>query len=323
MSQQSPRRQGSGGVQTRCRRQNQRNGTSKDGRRTCPECDGSVKREDSELICSECGLVTDAETFSRELQWESAPDRDGESIVSGPEVKTDRWTTSTVIGSDFKSGYGDSFSPERRAKFNRLQQIHRQRGRHETNTTSRGVNEIKRMGSALDIPSDVRETGIILFKRGVEEEVVRSRSIEGVASAAIYIASRQAQLPYTLDDIVRVSRLTDRTRVGRAYRSLAETLGVSVPLVNASEFISRFASALDLGVDIERLAVDIFESYKTDEAAWGRSPTGIAAAVIYAACRYEGLATTQQDISEVADVSPLTIRKQYSIALNNYQEENQ
>lgn len=327
MSQQSPRRQKTGDAQVSRSGpppQEDQSGDSKTNQRDCPECEGATKREDTELVCSECGLVIDEDTLSRVPQWKSTPGKgDGKSLTTGPEVQTDRWTSSTVIGDDLTDGYGREISAKRRGKFQRLKRLHQQQWKAKQNTSIRGVNEIERMGSALDIPSDVREMAIILFKRGIEQNVVKGRSIEGVASAAVYIASRKAQLPYALDDIVRVLRLTDRTRVGRVYRDLVETLGMSVPLVDASGFISRFTSALDLSVEIEQLAKDILEAYRTDETAWGRDPTGVAAAVIYAACCLEDLGTTQQAISEVADVSALTIREQYRTAISRYREETQ
>jgi len=48
-----------------------------------------------------------------------------------------------------------------------------------------------------------------------------------------------------------------------------------------------------------------------DGTASGRKPSGVAAACLYAAALAEGYPLTQGEAADVADVTPVTVRKAY------------
>ena len=45
------------------------------------------------------------------------------------------------------------------------------------------------MASALGLPRNVRETAAVVYRDAVDKNLIRGRSIEGVAAAALYAAS--------------------------------------------------------------------------------------------------------------------------------------
>ena len=97
----------------------------------------------------------------------------------------------------------------------------------------------------------------------------------------------------------------------RTYRYVVRELGLEVAPADPESYIPRFASELDLSDESEREARRLIEGARTTGILSGKSPVGIAAAAIYAAALLSNERVTQSEVSEVANVSEVTIRNRY------------
>jgi len=75
--------------------------------------------------------------------------------------------------------------------------------------------------------------------------------------------------------------------------------------------VPRFASELDLPDEVERRARELLDNAQKDGVTSGKSPVGLAAAAIYAASLLTNHKVTQSQVSDVTDVSEVTIRNRY------------
>jgi transcription initiation factor TFIIB len=166
------------------------------------------------------------------------------------------------------------------------------------------------MASALGLPENVRETASVIYRRALDDDLLPGRSIEGVATAALYAAARQAGTPRSLDEISGVSRV-DKMELTRTYRYIVRQLGLEVQPADPVSYLPRFTSDLDLSEEAERQARELLESAKDDGVHSGKSPVGLAAASIYAAALLTNEKVTQSQVSSVTDVSEVTIRNRY------------
>ncbi|MFB6312269.1 MAG: transcription initiation factor IIB family protein, partial [Salinirussus sp.] len=170
--------------------------------------------------------------------------------------------------------------------------------------------EIDRMASALGLPETVRETASVIYRRALEDDLLPGRSIEGVASAALYAAARQAKTPRSLDEVSRVSRV-DRMELTRTYRYVVRELSLEVEPADPVSYVPRFVSDLGLSEDTDRRARQLIEAARDEGIMSGKSPVGLAAAAVYAAALLSNEKVTQSAVSEVADISEVTIRNRY------------
>ena len=224
---------------------------------------------------------------------------------------------STNIGWQNKDAYGNSLSSSQRQKMQRLRtwnERFRTRDSKERNL-KQALGEIDRMASALGLPENVRETASVIYRRALEENLLPGRSIEGVATAALYAAARQAGTPRSLDEIAGVSRV-DKMELTRTYRYIVRQLGLEVQPADPVSYLPRFTSDLDLSEEAERQARELLESAKSDGVHSGKSPVGLAAAAIYAAALLTNEKVTQSQVSAVTDVSEVTIRNRYKELLD-------
>ncbi|MFC7071363.1 transcription initiation factor IIB family protein, partial [Halobaculum lipolyticum] len=177
------------------------------------------------------------------------------------------------------------------------------------------LGEIDRMASALGLPENVRETASVIYRRALSEDLLPGRSIEGVASAALYAAARQANTPRSLDELTAVSRV-DRMELTRTYRYVVRELKLEVAPADPAQYVGRFASDLDLSDEGEWRARELLKTAQETGVTSGKSPVGLAAAAVYAASLLTNEALTQSQVSDVAGVSEVTIRNRYKELLD-------
>ena len=289
---------------------------------TCPECGGRLVHDEerAETVCEDCGLVVEEDAIDPGPEWRAfdANEKDEKSRVGAPTTTMmhDKGL-STNIGWQDKDAYGNSLSARQREKMQRLRtwnERFRTRDSKERNL-KQALGEIDRMASALGLPENVRETASVIYRRALDDDLLPGRSIEGVATAALYAAARQAGTPRSLDEIARVSRV-DKMELTRTYRYIVRQLGLEVQPADPVSYLPRFTSDLDLSEEAERQARELLESAKSDGVHSGKSPVGLAAAAIYAAALLTNEKVTQSQVSEVTDVSEVTIRNRYKELLD-------
>jgi len=283
----------------------------------CPECGGQVvsDEERGETVCADCGLVVEEDEIDRGPEWRAfdAAEKDEKSRVGAPTTKMMHDDgLSTNIGWQDKDAYGQSLSSRQREKMSRLRtwnERFRTRDSKERNL-KQALGEIDRMASALGLPDTVRETASVIYRRALDEDLLPGRSIEGVATASLYAAARQAGTPRSLDEIDAVSRV-DRDEVARTYRYVVRELNLEIEPADPEQYVPRFASDLDVSDEAEMRARELLRSAKDRGLHSGKSPVGMAAAAVYAAALLTNEQVTQSEVGEVASVSEVTIRNRY------------
>ena len=283
---------------------------------TCPECDSErLVSSDDELVCDDCGLVVEADMIDRGPEWRAfnQNERDSKSRVGAPTTQTmhDKGLTTQIDWKD-KDAYGRSISSKKRSQMQRLrkwQERIRTKDAGERNLQF-ALSETDRMASALGVPRSVREVASVIYRRALSEDLIRGRSIEGVATACLYAACRQEGIPRSLEEVTAVSRV-EQKEIGRTYRYISKELGLKMEPVDPKEYVPRFCSELEVSEEVKMKANEIIDVTAEQGLLSGKSPTGFAAAAIYAASLLCNEKQTQREVAEVAQVTEVTIRNRY------------
>ncbi len=287
-------------------------------RKKCSEC-GSEKLvrdyERAELVCAGCGFIVHDKIMDMGPEWRAfdQEQRERRGRVGAPMTFTihDKGL-STMIDWRDRDSHGKDLTPKRRAQIYRLRKW--QRRIRVSDATERNLafalSEIDRMSSHLGLPRNVREAAAVIYRRAVEERLIRGRSIEGVAAAALYAACRECKVPRTLDEIADVSRVSKK-EIGRSYRFIARELLIHLRPTSPTDYIPRFGSELGLSGEVQSKAVELLKEATKKGLTSGRGPTGVAAAAIYIASVLHGERRTQRDVADVARVTEVTVRNRY------------
>ncbi|WP_254547331.1 transcription initiation factor IIB [Halomarina pelagica] len=280
------------------------------GNTPCPECGGQVRTNRVETVCEDCGLVIDEQTIDYGPEWRSFEDDEETPNRSGAPLTVARHDRglSTEIGRR-KDANGNKLSGQKRQRLSRMRReqiLGRFQSKAERNL-AHGLGEVRRIASVLELTDSVRDQACQLFRSAQTEDLLRGRSIEAIAAASIYGATRCNGLPRTLDDIVDAAQVK-QSRVKSAYKTLNTDLGLPTQPVRPSEFIPRLASELDVPDSIRQRARRLAEQAESTSATTGVRPAGFAAACLYTAGREDGRWLTQSEVAEAANVTPPTIR---------------
>jgi len=271
--------------------------------------------ECAEIVCMDCGYVVAAKIADRGPEWRAFDDeqRSKRTRVGAPLTYTihDKGLSTTIDWHD-RDIYGKSLSPGQKAQVYRLRKW--QRRIRVSDATERNLafalSEITKISNNLNLPKNILETASVIYRKAVKERLIRGRSIQGVTSAALYLACRQCGLPRTLDEIATASNV-HKKEVGRSYRFLIKELNYSIPPLRPSQYITKFSNQLTMQGKVEEIAHKILASAKELKLTSGRGPTGIAAAASYIASVLTGERKTQREIAEIAQVTEVTIRNRY------------
>lgn len=282
----------------------------------CPDCSSRRIDDDSvrgERSCEDCGLVIAENMIDPGQDWNTFVGKE-ETIRGGPpaSVMVHDKGLSTDIHWANKDYAGRSIAGKNRSQFYRMRKWQRRArvsGSFDRNMEAALV-EIGRLASKMGMGKLVKEETAVIYRKALEKDMVRGRSIDTVVAASMYLANQKLQTARSLDDFQRHSDVS-RKSITRAHKVIKAALGVRIPVSEPSEYVGRYAGLLDLPPEINASALRLLARAGELELTHGKSPTGLAAAALYIAARQGDRHRTQRDIADISGVTEVTIRNRY------------
>ncbi len=289
-----------------------------DQKHVCPKCGSThfiYDYERGELICKDCGHVLDDTYIDQGPEWR-AFDSEQEEKRARTGAPTNYLShdkgLATEISWSNKDSYGKRIPHRNRAQMYRVRKWH-QRIR-VSNSAERNLSialqELNTIATKMGLPKDIKENAAIIYRKAVENNLIRGRSIESIVAASIYAACRKVNMPRTLDEIAKAAELSKK-KIGRSYRHLTKELKLSLKPTNPVSYLPQFCAKLNLDKGVQELAEDIIRKSSELGIVSGKGPTGVAAAAIYIASTLKNQVRTQKEIADVAGVTEVTIRNRY------------
>ena len=242
--------------------------------------------------CPDCGVVlSDCQLERSEPGW-----RDPEDRRLGPSQGQQWVNTGTTIGWDASTG----------GRFRR----YNDRLTNQERSLVSGLREVRSVSAGVELPDSTRERAAYWYRKTAQERLLKGRSIEAFAAACVFIAARERQYPVTVDGLAEFSPVTS-SKTRHHVRVLQSELDAPVAPAHPRDFLPLIVSRLGVGPAIERRAARYLEEVTADELHVGKHPAAVAATAIYAATTEAGTELTQEDIADAANVSTVTISRQY------------
>ena len=284
------------------------------GNNGCPQC-GSLNLVtdgiSGEVACSHCGLVIIENALNQAPEWRAytVEEMRSKSRTGAPirYSNFDKGLHTTIQGFKDASGHPLSAKAKRRAwRLRKWQNRTRVRKSHSRNLMQ-AMNELQMLSEKLHVSSSIKELAAVIYRKALDEDLTRGRSIAAIVAASLYAACRFTKTSKTLNDIVEVSARS-RGEVSRAYRLIVRTLKIEMPSHDALNYVSRIATEAKIPGKVQGIAVKILRKAKRKRITMGKDPVGVASAVLYIACQKEGENVTQKEIAEAAGVTEVTLR---------------
>jgi transcription initiation factor TFIIB len=269
-----------------------------------------LRSDDSETVCTSCGLVIAEDNIDHGPEWRSFADDDTNPERTGAPLTRSRHDR----GLSTEIGRSTRLKGRKRRRMARLRRQHNRTkiGSKAERNQVYGFTEIRRLVSALGLSDHIRDRSCVLFESAQDEDLLRGRSLEGFAAAAVYATCRTAAVSRTVDEVVGKARAT-KAELSAAYDALNRELGLPTGPIDPAEYLARFASDLDLPQELEGHARELVEKARERNHVTGRNPAGVAAGCLYTAADERGYPLTQQDAADIADVTHFTLRATYQV----------
>ena len=293
-------------------------GSSETQEKVCPSCGSSsiiFDSEKGERVCNNCGLVIEENTTDSGPEWRAFdPEQKAARARTGAPVQFRKLNRGLVTEIDLynKDIRGVRIPSKRQAQLYRMRKWHKRASIASSSERNYliALPELNRVSSYLGLPDNIRETAALLYRKCVQNNLIRGRPIEIIVQAAIYAACRESGMPRTLDEIASISGVAKKD-VGRAYRIIAHELNLRIPLTDPVAYVPRYVNALKLSGEAQEKAISLLKVAMRKGLLSGRSPTGVSAAAVYIAGALAGERRTQKEVADVAGVTEVTIRNRY------------
>jgi transcription initiation factor TFIIB len=275
---------------------------------TCPECGGDPQTNDGETVCADCGLVLSEYLIDHGPEWRGhTSDGESRSRTGAPltVARHDR-------GLSTKIGHTSGMTEQQRRQYWRLRMYHARanfKNKRQRNQLY-AFSEIRTITADLGLPTHARDQACSIFRAAQDADLIRGRTLEGFAAAAVYIAARVSRIARTRDEIAEAAK-SRISELKVALTAMNRDMGIPVPPPAPKEFIPRYASILGLDRRVETRAAELLEEVPDAGPGAGRHPSGVAAGCLYTAAKQLDVSLTQKALAEVAHISPVTLRNTY------------
>ncbi len=284
----------------------------------CKECGSrSINTDETrgEISCVDCGLVLEDTLIDPGQEWRvfSAEDGDSRSRVGAPtNVLLHDKGLSTEIAWQNKDYSGRSIAAKHRSQLYRMRKWQQRARIGDTidRNLAKALPEIARICSVMGLPNSVKEDAAVIYRKSLENSLIRGRSIDAAVASCIYGSCSKMKLGRTLEEVARASRV-GKKELSRTYKVIKSKLRLRMDINRPMDYVARFCSALGLPQQVNTQTEAIILRADDLEMTDGKSPTGVAAASIYIACSQLGHHRTQREIADVSDVTEVTIRNRY------------
>ena len=284
----------------------------------CPECSSKNLIHDNdtgETICGDCGLVLYEQMLDKGPEWRAFTQQEkaSRSRVGMPTSYSihDKGLSTTISQID-RDAFGRKLPQSTRLQMWRLRkwQIRSRVHSSTDRNLAQAMSELERLASKVNISPPIREKAALVYRKALDRGLVRGRSINAIAAAALYAACRKSGSPKALREIAEAS-LVDKKDVARCYRLLLQELEFHMPVSDPLTYVSKIAEKNGVTGKTQGAAITILRNAKQQRFSAGKDPMGMAAAALYIACLQNGEKITQKDIAEAAGVTEVTVRNRY------------
>eukprot|EP00741_Cyanophora_paradoxa_P011198 tig00020554_g10818.t1 len=252
----------------------------------CEEIEFDSTRGDA--VCTACGSVLEENAIVSEVQF-------SESATG----------SSSVVG-QFVSSTG--IKPAARGPGGHLQRQSREI------TIENGRKKLSQIAAALRLNQHHIEASQRLYMLAVQRNFTLGRKVQHVCAACLYIVCRREKTPHLLLDFSDVLQ-TNVYVLGSCFLKFCRLLNVTLPVIDPSLYIHRFASKLNFADKTHAVAMSALRLVGRMARDWihtGRRPSGICGAALLVAARMHGFERDVADIVNIVRIADLTIKKRLS-----------
>lgn len=178
---------------------------------------------------------------------------------------------------------------------------------HTQEGLSHFLQEMDALCGRLALPEGVRKRAASIVTEAAALRFCRVTTRPVLAAAALYVASRELRVPFTLREAAEATGTSLRD-VGKCYTTILERMHISRPGLNGDAYVHHLLLKAPLSEATYQASEEIIKE-SASAGLGGRNPMTIAAAALYLASCSNGERVTQSEVAEAAGVGEESVRE--------------
>lgn len=263
--------------------------TLRTSRQHCPECKSThlVNRSEECTICLDCGFVISPETAERKIATSHKRQR-SQLGHCGMAIKENGGICDNLVGV--------------------LEQWNQVKIADATERNfALALQYITKTAIDLSVPRVALEKVALVYRRIIEKNLVKGRSMKALAATAVYIGCKQCGVAVTTKRVANVSKIS-LGKFTRSYRLVAKQINITLQPSGIGVYANDLSSKLQVSQRTTALMEKLVEVLQHLRFLAGKDPTGIACAVLYISSVLNGERKTQREIAAIGGVTEQTLR---------------
>ena len=277
-----------------------------------------INEIDSMNICAKCNSIID-KYIDNTAEWRYYGNEDNrDSDPSRCGMPINNLLPKSSIGSVIGGTRNDNIDMKRIRMYQMWNAMP-----YDERTLWNIFDKLETATSNYGIPQKVINDAKIFYKKTAEKKISRGENKEGLIASCIYHSCLINDVPRSSKEIAKMFNITHVT-LNKGNARFQQLLQINVISSNPEDFISRFASKLNMHKnDIENCKKLIIFLEKK-EILSDNAPTSSAAGILYYYSQENNLNFTKKQFSDICSVSEVTIVKCYKFILKykKYIDEN-
>ncbi len=271
-----------------------------------------INYEEGSLICKNCGNVLANHLIDHSKEWRTFFGEDEVAMTrTGAPVKLaihDKGITTEI-----KLTSKDKMHEKEMNRFLNLSKYQKRLRINDSKDRNfySAFILLDEISIRLGLPERVKETAAQLYRKTIEENPKKGRSIRGLLANCIYIACKICDHPIRIKDIMETLNVKSRTfskYYAEIINSLSDDNRTKIKSNTSLNYVPMISEKLGLNAEVEIVSKNIIEKALNTGKIAGKSPLSIAAAAVYIACTLTNNKRTQRQIAECAGITEVTIR---------------
>lgn len=164
--------------------------------------------------------------------------------------------------------------------------------------------------SQSGITPSIIEEAKTLYKTAAETKITRGDNKSGLIASSIYMSCKINKVPRSTKEIAKMFKIKVTT-MSKGCKKFLDVVKLDLDSTSPKDFIQRFASKLNLSLEIRDLSKYIVQKADELNIASENTPPSVAAGAIYLCIILCNLGISKKDLSVACGISPVTITKCY------------
>ncbi|EDL46170.1 transcription factor IIIb subunit, putative [Plasmodium vivax] len=178
----------------------------------------------------------------------------------------------------------------------------------------KGYINIQKIADHLHLSTQHVEAAQRIYLMALQRNFTMGRNNSYVAASCLYTICRREKSPVMLIDFSDILQ-TPVKPLGKTFLKLLRLLHISVPNIDPSLYLERFAHKLNLKNAIYKVTytgIKLIQAMTRDWICTGRRPTGLCGAALLISTRMHGIFIHSNTIANIVRISNPTIIKRLS-----------